>query len=74
MSWASILKLVLSLASSIAQYMERKQLLDAGEARQIAKNLTAASRKVEAAVKARNNVVHISEAAKHDKNNRNNPD
>lgn len=39
MTWASILSAILSIGKALATLIERKQLLDAGEARLLAENL-----------------------------------
>jgi hypothetical protein len=55
MGWLTILRLVLSIANSIAEVVRDKQLLDAGEAKATAKALadTAETLGVAKAVKAR---------------------
>ena len=40
MGWLSLLKIVLSLANSLANIVREKQLMDAGEAKATAKALT----------------------------------
>lgn len=49
----TILKLLLSLANSAASYVERKQLMDAGEARYIRGQINEAQERVAIANKAR---------------------
>lgn len=53
MSIISLLKAVLSLASFLAKYLHDKQLLEAGEYKAIAENLSNANEKAEKADAAR---------------------
>lgn len=68
--WFTALKLVLEIAAAVTSYMERKQLLDAGEASAIANNLKDSQRKLSLALEARRNVKHDSDDVKNDPNNR----
>ena len=47
MTWLALLRAVLSLANSIASIVREKQLMDAGEARNIAKQMTELTRRLE---------------------------
>ena len=53
MGWLGLLKTLLGLASAVADYMNKKQLLDAGEAKAISEGLTKANEIVKNANKAR---------------------
>ena len=53
MAWLGLLKLLLSLASSLAGYMRERQLLDAGAAEAVAAGTTEALRRIEVANMAR---------------------
>jgi len=68
--WISILKAVLAIADSITSYLERKQLLDAGAALSIKKNLEDSLGKIRKADAARRNVEHDADSVRDDKNNR----
>jgi hypothetical protein len=68
--WFTALKLILQIAGAVTQYMERKQLLDAGEASAIARNLKESQRKLSLALEARRNVTHDADDIKNDPNNR----
>ena len=53
MSWVAILRALLSLSSSVAAYVQEKQLLEAGEAKAIAEGLRNAQIAINKARKAR---------------------
>ena len=58
MLWAKILHLLLGLAGQVAEYMGNKQLLDAGEARGLAKQLRNDNERIKKAIQARRNTVY----------------
>jgi hypothetical protein len=68
--WFNALKFIFTVAGAIARYMERKQLLDAGEASAIAANLKDANKKLTIALEARRNVSHKAKDIANDSNNR----
>lgn len=68
--WFGVLKLVLEIASAISQHMKDKQLLDAGQAIAINKNLTDALDKIKTANTARDNVVIDADSLHNDPNSR----
>lgn len=47
MGWLSLLRIVLSLASSLANIVRERQLMDAGEARNVAKQMTELSKRLD---------------------------
>lgn len=53
MSWLALLRLVLSLAQSLTSYLNNKRLIDAGEAKAIARQLESSLNAVERASTAR---------------------
>jgi len=57
MFWANLLRLFLTVSERIASYMADKQLLDAGEAKAIAKNLARQNERIQIAIEAGRNVV-----------------
>ena len=54
--WLKLLHTVLSLAEGIARYIANKQLMDAGEAKSILRQLRKSNEKTTKAIKARKNV------------------
>lgn len=66
----SFLKILLTLASTVATYLGNKQLLDAGEAKAIASALERAKHYVEKADSARRNVSVDSGSLQNDTNDR----
>lgn len=70
MGWLSLLKLVLTLSASIAEIVEDKQLLDAGEAKNVAKTLREQNERVEKALTARRDVKHDPDSLRNDLNRR----
>ena len=54
MNWLAILRALLGLSSSLATYLQEKQLLDAGEAKAISESLKNAQEATNKARKARN--------------------
>lgn len=56
--WVGLLRVMINLATSLASYVESKQLLDAGEARGILKGLTYAKNKLDKANRARDAAVN----------------
>lgn len=70
MSWLSILKVALTLLASFAGWLGRKQLLEAGAAEQLQKNLLEERDRVEKANTVRNNLQHDADSVRTDKNNR----
>lgn len=70
MGWLSLLKLVLTVSASIAEIVEDKQLLDAGEAKNVAKTLREQNDRVEKALAARRAVKHDPDSLRNDPNRR----
>ena len=70
MAWIGLLKLLLSLASSLAGYMRDRQLLEAGAAEAVAAGTTEALRRIEAANRARAAVRDTPENIADDPDNR----
>lgn len=68
--WFSALKFIFQIAGAVTRMMERKQLLDAGAASAIAKNLEHSQKKLRVALEARRNVKHNAQDVKNDPNNR----
>lgn len=56
MIWLTLLKALLSLASSVASYLHEKQLIDAGHSKAIAESSNAALDAVKKAQDARNSL------------------
>jgi len=57
MIWVNILKLLLSVSEKVAQYVANQQLIEAGEAKAIAKNLANQNERISKAIQAGRNVV-----------------
>jgi len=57
MAWLRILEAVLGFARALAEYVERKQLMDAGEAKAIASQLESSANVLRNARMARDNAV-----------------
>lgn len=57
MSWLALLKAVLGFARALTTYLDRKQLMDAGEAKAIARQLESSLNALDRARKARANAV-----------------
>ena len=57
MAWLRILEAVLGFARALAEYVERKQLMDAGEAKAIASQLESSANVLQRAINARRNAV-----------------
>ena len=72
MSFLKILKLLLSLSSKVADYINKKQLMGAGAAKQSKENLEKAYELVKRADSARKSVTHTSDRMRNDKYNRDN--
>ena len=70
MAWLGLLKLLLSLASSLAGYLRERQLLDAGAAEAVAAGTTEALRRIEVANMARAAVRDTPEDIADDPDNR----
>ena len=70
MPWLSILSGVLKLGSVIARICEQRGLMDAGEAKQLAKTQTDALAKVERAINARRTVNHSADSVRDDPDRR----
>ena len=66
----SFLKLLLTLAGTVAKYLSDQKLLDAGEAKAIAENLQKAKIHVEKADNARRNVSLDADSLRNDPNDR----
>lgn len=62
MTWITILRLLLSLANSIAAVVREKQLLDAGEAKATAKSLAVIADRLGIADKLRAEVEALSDS------------
>jgi len=58
MIWAKILHLLLGLASEVASYMGDKQLLEAGEAKALARQLRNDNERIKKVMEARRNTVY----------------
>lgn len=56
MSWFTVLKGLLGLANYVAKYMADKQLLDAGQYKEIARNNEKALKNIAAAQRARDSI------------------
>jgi hypothetical protein len=69
-TWVSILRLVLGVASKLAGYVKDKQLIDAGRAEQAAQSLEAAHAAIRDAQRARRNVSHDPRSVSDDPYNR----
>lgn len=72
--WFSVLKGLLSLAGNVAKYMADKQLLTAGEYKQIAEHNSNALTKISNAQRARDSIINNPDSVpvSNDKNNRDN--
>ena len=70
MPWLSILSGVLKLGSVLARICEQRGLMDAGEAKQLAKATADALAQVERAVAARRTVDHSTDAVRDDPDRR----
>lgn len=57
MAWLRILEAVLGFARALASYVERKQLMDAGEAKALASQLESSANVLQRARRARDNAV-----------------
>lgn len=53
MTWLALLRLILSIADTVSNYVREKQLLDAGAASEIARNLAVSLALVDQARRAR---------------------
>lgn len=69
----NILKILLSLASSISRYIERNQLMEAGKAQIIAKNIESALHDTNKAIIVSRSVKHDSDSVRVDPFNRDEP-
>lgn len=63
MGWVALLKGLLSLANGLTQYCANKQLIEAGEAKAIAKGLEEANDAVFKAQRARNSALRSFDAS-----------
>ena len=72
MKWLSLLSSLIGGVVSFVKWLTNRQLLEAGEARQIIKNLEKEQERVKKAIDARRNVKHNADELLNDKNNRNN--
>lgn len=70
MTWVTILRLVLGVASKLAGYVKDKQLIDAGKAEQAVQSLEAANVAIRDAQRARRNVSHDPDSVRDDSYNR----
>lgn len=70
MNWLLLLKSLLSATASLTKWLGDKQLLDAGEAKQIVKALTKERGRVENAINVRNNIKFDTDSVRDDRNNR----
>ena len=64
MNFLVLLKLVLTVADKLFSYIEREQLMDAGEARVISKQMEELNARVQKASKARDDVATDAAAGK----------
>ena len=64
MNFLVLLKLVLTVADKLFSYIEREQLMDAGEARVISKQMEELNARVQKASKARDDVAADAAAGK----------
>lgn len=74
MFWFYVLKGLLNLAGTVAQYMADKQLLKAGEYKQIAQHNADALKKISNAQRARDDIINDPDSMpiNNDQNNRDN--
>ena len=70
MGWLSILRGLFGITQTVLRMMADRQLLDAGEAKAIARNLTQANEKLDKALAARRNVKHDADSVSNDPANR----
>lgn len=70
--WLTLLNLLLTLAVSIAQAAGSRQLLAAGAAQQVVRDLQHAQEQVQRAHAARSGVSHDDDSILHDPDNRDN--
>lgn len=62
MTWLAVLKLILTVADKLFDYIEQKQLMDAGEARAIASQMEELNARMQKAAKARDDVAANADA------------
>jgi hypothetical protein len=72
MTWLAILKLLLTVAETLTGYMREKQLLDAGEAKNLARGLQEALHVIEEIKAAKRALKHDPDSVHNDPDNRNN--
>lgn len=65
-----LLRALLGLASSVAKYVERKQLMEAGEARMVSNYLQGSLVAIDRAKRARHGVSHSDNSVRDDPDNR----
>lgn len=61
MSWLEIIKILLSLANTIAKFIQEKQLLDAGEQIAVAKSMAELSRRLDVVEQVRTEIEAMSD-------------
>lgn len=70
MPWLTLLRLFLSAASSIAELVKNKQLMDAGAAKAVLRGIKEADDAIRKARDARANVSHDPDSVRDDPHNR----
>lgn len=70
MGWVSLISGVVKLAQAITQFLERRQLIDAGKALALQEGLTKFHERVLKAKNTRDNVTHNADSVRKDENNR----
>ena len=61
MTWLAVIKLLLSIANTIAKFIQEKQLLDAGESIAVAKSMAELSRRLDVVEQVRTEVEAMSD-------------
>lgn len=61
MSWLDIIKILLSIANTIAKFIQEKQLLDAGESIAVAKSMAELSRRLDVVEQVRTEIEAMSD-------------
>ncbi|WP_022949523.1 hypothetical protein [Methylohalobius crimeensis] len=69
-NWLSILRGLLGLAEQLTEWLNRRQLLEAGESRAVARGLKDAQETIRRAQAARRGVRHDADSVRRDPDNR----
>ncbi len=72
LSWITVLKLLLSLAGTVATYLHNAKLMEAGQAKSILAGIHHAQRQTKIAADARANVKHDADSVSNDPDDRRN--